>query len=86
MFDCIEGFCKIKFEQDDWFLRRLALVYVLERPTQAILNRSGAKEAILVFVHYAQDEPLQPVGQNFGYDLQTTVQQGDRSKVISSLR
>ena len=49
--NCIEGFGKIKFQQDNFLLRAMALVNILEGPSKAILYCSPLNETILVLVY-----------------------------------
>ena len=52
MFNGIEGFGKVQFEEDNFFLGGMSLVDVFENPGQAVMNGSSTKEAILIFMHH----------------------------------
>ena len=82
MLNCVEGFGKVKFQEYNFSLRSLALMYVLERPRQTIMDGSPTKVSVLVVMNYLQDDFLQTICQNLGDHFKAAVEQCDRAKVI----
>jgi hypothetical protein len=60
---CVKGLLKIKFENDNLPLRRMANVRVLKCPSKAILNRSIFNEPILVILNQVGNDLLNSICQ-----------------------
>ena len=73
MFNGIEDFGKVQFQEENFFLGSLTLVYVFESPGQTVMNGSSTKKAILIFMHHLKNNVLKAAGQNFSDQLQTAL-------------
>ena len=63
MFNGIEGFGKVQFEEDNFFLGGMPLVDVFENPGQAVMNGSSTEETILVLMNNRCNDILSPICQ-----------------------
>ena len=66
MLNCVERFGKIQFKEDNFLLGGLALMDILKRPSEAVLNRSPFDETILVAMNNLEDNLLQPISEELG--------------------
>jgi len=73
MLNCIERPRKINLQDTTLSPRGLALVDVLEGPSQAVLDRPPFEKAVLVSVDDLEDNFLQSINKQFSYKLQATV-------------
>ena len=74
MLNSIKSFGKVQFEEDNFFLGGLTLVYVLTCPRKAVVDRSPAEKTVLVTMNNFQDNLLEAVGQEFGNPFKTTIE------------
>lgn len=74
MFNFIEGFFKVKLENEDFLVRVMTEVKVFKGPCKAVLNISVFDEPILVPVNKGNDDILEPVGQKLGDEFHGTIE------------
>ena len=58
MVNCIKCLSKVKFEEHNFFLGALALIYVFEHPCEAILDSATFEETVLFTVNYFKNDLL----------------------------
>lgn len=81
MFDHVESFSKIKFEDNDLFFRLMALMEKFKAPSEAILNSPAFDETILVLMNDLEDHLLKAISKKFSEKLKAGVEKRDRSMV-----
>jgi hypothetical protein len=86
MFDHVESFSKIKFEDNDLFFRLMALMEKFKAPSEAILNSPAFDETILVLMNDLEDHLLKAISKKFSEKLKAGVEKRDRSIVSKIFR
>lgn len=66
MLNFVEGFFKIKLQDDHLLFRVMAQVKIFKGPSQAILDGYTFDEAMLISMNEGDDQLLQPIGKELG--------------------
>jgi hypothetical protein len=86
MLNFVEGFLKIKFQNDCFLLPKFAKMDKLKSPSQAVLDRSSFYEAILIGMNQRNNNLLQSISQEFSQKLYGGIEERDGSEVINKKR
>ena len=81
-----ERFLEVQLQNDSFTARLMALMYVLEWPSQAVLDRARSNKAVLILTYEFENYQLKLVSKDFGQDFEAAIQQGDRPEIVHCLR
>jgi hypothetical protein len=81
MLNFVKSFLKIKFQDDNFFLKMVAQVKVFKSLGNAILDGSTFNETILVLVDDRNSQLLKPISKEFGDKLHRGVKERDGSVI-----